>query len=468
MTAELAGFTTITRSGLELLLSQEGVVNLQNKFHFLANYEYEREPRTATFSSPFPRFNVDVPSTRTEKKRGLRLDSQFSSQTRLAVRGNEFKYDEPYSSAGGAAAHPSNAISIVRSQYQLLATLTRVLGNRAVNEVKGGYAGFAWGNFHVVNWPDNPMKSIGVTPGEPQVLLRGYTIGTSFTAPMTQSQDNYSVRDDFTYSFTKLGHHDVKLGGEYLYQYHSLFSCRQCMGVIDATNGQIPANIEDLFPVWNHVTTWNLAALSPITRQYTQGIGNFRYYVPRRIYGSWVQDDWKITPRVTLNLGLRYDLETNVWANNVSIPPWVDGNRPNDTNNIGPRLGFAFSPNDRTVLRGGFGKYFAQVIDQVAQQTTAYTQIAAPSVLNDGRSNFAANPFNGPAPDYARVISTSCPVTPGPSCLRLNISSGTLASNDLQTPYSYQTSVGMQRQLAETMSVEADYVYIGSRAEQFT
>jgi len=133
------------------------------------------------------------------------------------------------------------------------------------------------------------------------------------------------------------------------------------MGRIDAQGGPVPANIEQLFPVWDDVSTWNLAALSPITRRYTFGNGQFRNVLPEYNYAGWVQDDWAITSRLTLNLGLRYDAALNVWANELALPPIVEGNRPNDTNNFQPRLGFAYTLTDRTVLRGGYGRYYGDL-----------------------------------------------------------------------------------------------------------
>ena len=66
-------------------------------------------------------------------------------------------------------------------------------------------------------------------------------------------------------------------------------------------------------------------------------------------------------PRLTLNLGLRYDLEINAFANDVEILPFLPGTRPNDTNNVTPWLGVNASLTDRTVLRGGYGLYFGTV-----------------------------------------------------------------------------------------------------------
>ena len=74
-------------------------------------------------------------------------------------------------------------------------------------------------------------------------------------------------------------------------------------------------------------------------------------YTDRQARGAWAQDDWSLTSRLTVNLGLRYDLIWNAFANDAKITPWIDAGRPNDTLNLQPRLGAAYKLNDATVLR---------------------------------------------------------------------------------------------------------------------
>jgi hypothetical protein len=142
------------------------------------------------------------------------------------------------------------------------------------------------------------------------------------------------------------GRHDIKLGGEILVMNAISQNCRECNGIIDAQGGVVPATIQELFPVWNDVSTWNLAALSPITRAYRLAVGTLPTENPRQTFGGWLQDDWAVTDRLTLNLGVRYDLLTNVFGNDVALPPFPEAGRPDDTNNIAPRLGAAFKLNE--------------------------------------------------------------------------------------------------------------------------
>jgi hypothetical protein len=81
---------------------------------------------------------------RQEHKVGGRLDYQYSSRTRLAVRTTKWKGILPFNpeQTGGATWHPSSGLSRPRDTLSVLGTLTKVLSNRAVNELKMGYAGY--------------------------------------------------------------------------------------------------------------------------------------------------------------------------------------------------------------------------------------------------------------------------------------------------------------------------------------
>jgi outer membrane receptor protein involved in Fe transport len=84
--------------------------------------------------------------------------------------------------------------------------------------------------------------------------------------------------------------------------------------------------------------------------------------VPSQKFGAWVQDDWRISNSLTLNLGLRYDLGHNIFANDIEFLPWQQAGRPDDKDNIQPRVGFAYQLNDSTVIRGGSGLYYGDAL----------------------------------------------------------------------------------------------------------
>jgi len=428
----------------------------KDRVHYFVNYEYEREPRTSTWTTPYKAFNIDLTGTRWQRETGLRLDVQFSPRTRLSMRGTNWREFIPYA-AGSATTTPAASVETNNKSNQFHATLTRVFGNRAVNEVKVGYAGSGWDQTTPVK---NPRATVTDGFGSPNIQLRGLTIGTGTFVPQRPRQKGYSARDDLSSSLTAAGRHAVKLGGEYIYDHMQYFFCNVCNGQLDARNGPIPANVEQLFPNLFDAATWNLNALSPISVRWRQGIGDFNLITPRHVFGTWLQDDWAITPRLTVNLGVRYDLQINAFENRVGIGPFLPANRPNDTNNVAPRLGFALSVTPRTVVRGGVGRFFGDVLNP--HFTRAFFQQISPERTYDGRADFASNPFNGPVPSYAAVQASLCSVANVPGCLRRELPF-TVFGPWAEIPYSYQASIGLQRQIGAAMGVDADYIYTGER-----
>src|SRR5207249_448037 len=83
-----------------------------------------------------------------------------------------------------------------------------------------------------------------------------------------------------------------------------------------------------------------------------------------------------------------------------AFPPFINAGRPQDLNNIAPRLGFNYALTDKTVIRGGYGIYYGTATGQPPLFTLRYVQQIAMTVNYDGRADFAVNPFNGPAPNY--------------------------------------------------------------------
>jgi hypothetical protein len=438
----------------------------KDRVHFFANYEYEREPHTAIFTTRFPHFNQDLHSIRTEPKAGVKLDSQFSPQTRLSVRWSGFWGRTPVLSGGSGNSAPTTVNGRDRNMNQLLATLTQVLSNRAVNEVKVGYADFTTETPISIQNPNSKFFRPHLGGNAPRILLRGLTLGGTSFFPQDNGQEVYSVRDDLTYTLTKGGRHTVKLGGEYLHQNVYDFRCTICDGELTANRLPVPANIESLFPDIFDASTWNLAPLSALSTRWRQPFGSsfLSTHAGRDSFAGWMQDDWTITPRLTLNLGVRYDLELNAFVNDVAILPFRPAGQPEDTNNIAPRLGFSFSANDRTVLRGGYGIYYGTTISAYATDHAVNTLTL--EVRNDSRPNFASNPFNGPEPTYESLLPRICTPALAPGCIRREFTTtgaATIFAPGFTMPYSHQGSIGVQRQLGDTMAVEADYVYIGGR-----
>jgi hypothetical protein len=162
-----------------------------------------------------------------------------------------------------------------------------------------------------------------------------------------------------------------------------------------------------------------------------------------------------------------------VLGEDIQFLPWLSGNRPHDANNIAPRLGFALQTNDRTVIRGGYGMFFTQLESDAAHQSELWTRTTIPQILNDGRADFAVNPFNGPKPTYEQMLANSCDLTNNRAgCFRRSVTIEIPGPSEKgmdtvhEVSFSHQASVGVQRQIGTGMAFEANYVWTGGRKEE--
>jgi hypothetical protein len=182
---------------------------------------------------------------------------------------------------------------------------------------------------------------------------------------------------------------------------------------------------------------------------------------------GFVQDDWRVHRQLVLNLGLRYELDTDV--KNVSrtnelnplILPFLSGTRGRDKNNFAPRIGFNYSTNDlRTSIHAGYGIYYDRVTLEIQTLERGLDGRALPVEVRAGNlffipPQFLFDPVNGVFPPGAPTLANPFTgfVLPGAGAGGINI-----IDNDLQNPMVQQMNVGVQRELGKDFALRADYV----------
>ena len=430
----------------------------KDRMHFFGYYEGERNPNTITLSNALwaPIVPASFATTVTTNLAGARVDNQISNKTRLMVRWNFYRFYNPITANFGATIHPSRQSHRLDQSGQAFMSLTHVF-ERSVNEIKAGntYA-FRDGDKNI------PAAAVG------QIRLSGYTLGA--TEPGVNMHENkIQIRDDLTMN---RGHHEIKAGGEFMLPMELVFFSSNFAGTLDATLLTPSASTLALFPVWNDAKTWNIAALSPSVRSFSQSFGSPNVHCAdpghpkdcrrkKPQYAGWIQDNWQATSQLTLNLGLRWDFALDGMGNDVEFLPFKP-KTGQEWNKWGPRVGFAYALTPQTVVRGGFGKFWATVLDGYSQSTVGPLGKADITVLNDGRANFAIDPFNvaggGHVPTYEELVS------PASKLVRDIPGSAGLAIGN--TSFSYQTSLGLQRQIGSATSVQADWVWMRSENER--
>ena len=465
---------------------------VKDRVHFFGNYEYERNPQTFTFggpNGPFPRagqsINLNLDAKYSIQQGGAKVDVQFNPKNRATGRYSHYKNLQPVQNVAALnTTNPSNATANNRFVDQYFGVYTTVLNNNTINEVKGGLASnfytlepiSGWGTTGSRRPPDTDKILFDVFSGReiqggaPGITFSGYTIGSPTNTPQRTGEHNYQIRDDFTTAFELGGRHDVKMGGDFIKYAMAQGWCNVCDGLF-TSNQPPPANLEQLLPDWRDASTWNWNAMSPLFRDYNVTIGNMSYGVHREIYAAWYQDDWKVGNKLTLNMGVRYDLDHGAQGEWVKFLPWLSGRRPTDKNNFAPRLGFAYSLNDRSVIRGGYGLFFTELEDDALHQSYILTQNVNITLPNNLRPDFGLNPFGGPKPTMDQIVAKRCDILGlpfnSPNCFPQSIRNGSEIPVDTHpVSYSHMASIGVQHQFTANTALDSNVVWTGGRDEE--
>ena len=167
-------------------------------------------------------------------------------------------------------------------------------------------------------------------------------------------------------------------------------------------------------------------------------------------YAAFIQDDWAVNSRLQINAGLRYELDTEV--NNQSrvddlnpiVQPFVTGERTRDTNNLAPRVGFAWNASDGGLLvRGGYGIYYDRIVLQIQSLERGLDGRALPIEVRAGNV-FFLDPDTGLLPPFAPTISNpfSGFILPGAGASGINI-----IDPKLQNPMVHEFHIGVEQPL---------------------
>ncbi|HVG22034.1 MAG TPA: carboxypeptidase regulatory-like domain-containing protein [Blastocatellia bacterium] len=422
-----------------------------------------------------------------------KVDWVISDKTNLFGRYSHDDNDQIQANPLGSGIVPRESASgIFQSNDQ-------VNENRSDGFVIGSTHSFTSNLFNDFHYSYNDFRNaIGAaTPDFPELrILEGtdqnWRSGTNRITPQETIQKRHQIRDDLTW--TK-GAHTIRFGGNW-----------ERTNIGGLLQFLVPGVIRLFGPSFTGVDALETEEdfLNAPVRDLQIGIGDPRlpFNTPggatiNNRYQFYATDQWKATRNLTLNLGLAYRYDTNLWNHDLTRPsivaPFFDDATeapPSDKNNLAPRVGFAWdvTGKGRTVIRGGFGMYYDTVIDN--QRLFERADLGPPgaiillqgtqvfsNLLPRGTDNLNDARFD-PTPGSRRGFITLRDFLPLLPRLRSELEatvfgdckltsiectggaiSGPLFSTGFQVPYSLQYAIGFQKELPGNMVFQADFNY---------
>jgi outer membrane receptor protein involved in Fe transport len=385
---------------------------ITDKTFFFVTAERTHQDRTTFLSPTLPAFvlppdgNLEWTGHYRQTIFDGRLDHRLTSKQNLMWRFNfdQFYDDNPQDAVGGTNA-PSVARRYSRKSWTTQANHTAVINSDLLNEFR-----FAFLDADpVTKWEAGTLSTI-YTRGVgtcPVPTCATPTSSVPFTTGQSRQSDLFSRQFQFadTLSWTT-GKHYLRFGASIIH--HQSGGTGNEPGALTLGTFTFLANTAS-----NTRPLDQLTLADVLNYQQPINFGVSSYDLGQWLLTGFVQDKWRVTPNLTLDLGLRYDRQTLTDANS----------------NFQPRLGFAWSPNARTVVRGGYGMYYTQI----------RTNALAGYLINglDGIANYTAT-----------LGQTGFPTCLVGSCLPVNVDPHTLPPSQL--PARDITIVAGKRSFYET------------------
>lgn len=325
----------------------------------------------------------------------VRGDYRLNDRNLFNLRYSFYDIDSPNARGVGGLNAISRGTSLANRDQTIALSEVASLGSNIVNEARFQYTHSS------LSAPPNDLTG-------PAINISGVAnLGTSTSSPTGRANDLVELVDNLT---IQRATHSVKFGADFLYN-----------------------RVDILFPgalqgIYTFSSLANLQAGRYAT--YQQAFGTPGLFQANPNLGLFVQDEWRMRRDLTINVGLRYDLQ--------NLPDPIQ----TDRNNVAPRLGLAYAPgNGRTVIRASYGLFF----DRIPLRTTSN------ALQRDGTKYKVATFAFGQAgaPQFPNVAATF-PTGFLPSITTIDPQIG--------NAYSIQTSLQIERELTSATSVSVGYI----------
>jgi hypothetical protein len=336
-----------------------------------------------------------------------KIDHRINSRDQFTARYSLYEINSK-NSRGAGALNAATASSNLDNRDQNIAVSNVVaFTSRAVNETRAQFT-------------NSNLKAPSSDLIGPSVSISGVaSFGTLSGSPQSRLNRMAEIADSFSY---QAGAHAIRAGVDVLYNDTSITFPRQFRGAYSFSS------------LANFLKgTYNNSGFS-------QTFGNSVVAQTNPNIGFYGQDEWKVTNGLTLNVGVRYDLQ------------FLDTIRT-DKNNVSPRAGFAWSPlaSRKTVIRGSYGLFY----DRVPLRALANALLSAHNTTdpaNLSQIGVSLSPTQTGAPVFPNILSNIVPTS-----ALVNFST---MQRDMQNAYSEQGSLEIEQQLGDHSTVSIGYQHV--------
>jgi hypothetical protein len=324
------------------------------------------------------------------------------------VRYNLYNANASNSRGAGALNAPSASAGLDNLDQTVAVANTMTLSSRMVNETR---AQFGVGD----------LKAPSTDLVGPAVSITGVaSFGILSGSPQARLNKLFQIVDNLSY---QAGAHAVRVGVDFLYNADTITFPRSIRGSYSFSS---LANF--------------LAGTYNNSNGFTQTFGQTVVSQSNPNVGVYAQDEWKVSRQLTVNAGLRYDLQ---FLDTINT----------DTNNVSPRAGFAWSPFEarRTVVRGSAGLFY----DRVPLRAVANALLSAGNstdLANLRQTSVSLGPTQAGAPAFPNILAAAIPT--------VTLFSLTTMDRNIQNAHSRQASVEIEQQVGSRSTVSVGYEYL--------
>ena len=422
---------------------------VKDRIHYFGAFERTQQDTFQAVNTEglFPELDGIFGTPYRETLLTVKANLNLNAKNYMSVRYGRNENSQPYGASPQSPpnnwGNSENAFNSFNVNHNL------VVGNSGLNEFIFQYADFG--------------NTIRADSNDPYRLFpNGVAVGANPNVPQTTEQEKWQFRNDFSWykaGWGGLGH-SLKTGVNFINEPTLFITFNSAKGVVQNT----------------HLTDDVNGPLSDVTLNDGDASAN----IPMKQFAWYFQDDWRVTSRLTLNLGLRFDVITGYQFDQSGNPNYVKvqaagaagqlagikglenfGKDPKeDWNNWQPRIGFAYdiAGNGKDVVRGGWGIY------QDMGYTNSNGLFAASDALSDGfGAVFSVANTTGIRNADGSLYRVGQPLSGIASQNQADPNAkslfGQFVDPRLQTPYTLQLAFGWSHELMTSTVVSADFVW---------